>query len=241
MPNKDKICILSQPACGDLILADVAKQYFIERRNIDITGGQPAQFNHGIGWRQDDVSTQNTLQDFLNVIANPYYVVKYYYYSPAILPIVDLQTFADSEDMTVTRLTRNNIVEHCIDFLAQEVYLWNDVDYSELDTQAEVDAFNIEAQNLIIDDTQLARFKQMRDDTDTVMAAVEATGIVDFTRDYDQIPWDNPQLIMNFLFPDPNGIPLDAVPIRKTPLTSATQTIIDTNNDLTNRINLLFV
>ena len=222
------------PGTGENILADVAKNYFIERRGIDISGGQPEALNHAVGL----TTVPNTLSDYQTVITSPYYFLRYLHYSPLTVPTATLEADANTEDMTVIRLTRDDIVGHCMDFFALESFQWNEVVWDPIDTQAEVDQINTDALALVITDGDLNRFKLMRDDSDALFASLAS--ITDQTFDYDGIQWDNPGWMLARLFPDPN-VPTDTVPLRKTILTDATKLVIEANNDLTNRINQLFV
>lgn len=240
MPNKDKVLALIMPVCNEKRLADILKLYWIERRNLSITDPSQYTFNmsHSVG------QGSNTLATYQSVLLEPFYLLRYYSFSPAIVPTATIIADANTEDMTVVRLTRDNIVEHAMDFFTMEYYVWGlpgavGVD-GIVDTQAEVDIINTEAQSMVITDTDLARFKAIRDDSNAVFDTIAASGIIDFTYDYDNIPWDNPRGVLGQFFPDPN-VPDDIIPLRRTPLTPATQAIVDTNNDLTNRINLLFV
>jgi hypothetical protein len=244
MPNKDKVLALVMPACNEKRLGDILKLYWIERRNLGITDSSGYTFNmsHTVGYV--DADENNTLATYQSVLLEPFYLIRYYHFAPAVVPTATIIADANTEDMTVVRLTRDNIVEHAMDFFAMEYYVWGlpgAVGVGEVvDTQAEVDIINTEAQNMVITDTDLARFKIIRDESNAVFDTIAASGIIDFTRDYDSLPWENPVGVLSQLLPDPN-VPTDTIPLRRTPLTSATRTIIDTNNDLTNRINQLFV
>jgi hypothetical protein len=239
--NRSKILLLSFVKYDDARLADIAKQYFITRQNIDITGGQPEQLNHIIGWRglNGDYSVPEDpaeLQEFLDVIVNDYYFLRYYYYSSWVLPVADLITHIQAEDMTVLRVTRNSIEDLVIDYMLGVDYTWDSLNVL---TDADVAGINASAVGMTISDFDLQLISEKLTLSNQLFDIIDAAGLINFDVIYENLPLDNPPAMLAQLFPDPI-VPTDVAPIRPQILTDTTRNTIKTNNNLTNRITQFF-
>ena len=242
--NRDKILILSYPRCGDDTAGDIVKQYFNERRGLNLDLGDVSgnhgyvhlNFLIGVNWQTD--LTQTT---FLDAITNDFYLLRYQHFSPLVVPVTEMITHIINEDMTTVRLTRTDTEDWVVSWLTADQFIWHEPASTwKSPDQATIDAINASAVNMVITDAQLLDLAKIKAESDAMFDEIDASVPV-VEVDFDSIDFDNPRGVLARFFPDPDITP-DSTTIRPDDfLTAQTRATISANNDLTNRISQFFV